>query len=142
MPSVSPLLPPSPRSQLTLTPRVADGLSLARNAPKVFSITNKNGLPYVSVLFCSLFAFLAYMGIHSGSGKVFGWFQNLTAIAGLMTWFGISVTYIRFYKGFKLQGFDRKTLPYAHFLQPYAAWYGLVMCLLICFVSCVTLRML
>ena len=35
-----------------------------------------------------------------------------------MTWFGICVTYLRFYKGFKLQGFDRSTLPYAHVLQP------------------------
>lgn len=51
-----------------------------------------------------------------------------------MTWFGICVTYVRFYKGFKMQGFDRKTLPYAHALQPYAAWYALFMCLLICFV--------
>ena len=53
-----------------------------------------------------------------------------------MTWFGICVTYVRFYKGFKVQGFDRSQLPYAHFLQPYAAWYAMFMCLLICFVSC------
>ncbi len=52
-----------------------------------------------------------------------------------MTWFGISVTYICFYKGFKLQGYDRKTLPYAHALQPYAAYYAIFMCLFICFVS-------
>ena len=62
-----------------------------------------------------------------------------------MTWFGICVTYVRFYKGFKVQGFDRSQLPYAHFLQPYAAWYAMFMCLLICFVSCrafVTLELL
>ena len=62
-------------------------------------------------------------------------FATVTAVAGLMTWFGISVTYVRFYQGFKVQGFDRKTLPYAHVLQPYAAWYSIVMCLVICFVS-------
>lgn len=82
-----------------------------------------------------MFACLAYMGIQSGSGKVFGWFANMTAIAGLMTWFGISVTYIRFYKGFKAQGFDRSTLPYASNLQPYAAWYAAISCIVICFVS-------
>ena len=59
----------------------------------------------------------------------------MTSIAGLMTWFGICVTYLRFYKGFKVQGFDRSTLPYAHVLQPYAAWYALVWCLVVCFVS-------
>ncbi len=134
---------------------MTDGLALAGNAPKIFTKVTRNGLPLVSLLFCAAFSALAYMGISSGSGKVFNWFVNsksflqlfhfarasayglfvVTSIAGLMTWFGISVTYVRFYKGFKVQGFDRSTLPYAHSLQPYAAWYAMFMCLLICFVS-------
>jgi|SRR5882762_611821 len=52
-----------------------------------------------------------------------------------MTWFGICVTYIRFYQGFKHQGFDRSKLPYASKLQPYAAYYGAIASWLICFVS-------
>jgi len=52
-----------------------------------------------------------------------------------MSWFGINVTYIRFYAGMKAQGMDRKTLPFMSVLQPYAAWYAAFMCLLICFVS-------
>ena len=75
------------------------------------------------------------MGINSGSGKVFNWFSNMTAIAGLMTWFGISVTYIRFYKGFRRQGYNRADLPYASSLNPYAAWYAVIACPVICFVS-------
>ena len=52
-----------------------------------------------------------------------------------MTWFGICLTYLRFQKGFKAQGFDRSTLPYRAPFQPYAAWWGMFMSLLICFVS-------
>ena len=52
-----------------------------------------------------------------------------------MTWFGIAVTYIRFYKGFKAQGLDRSTLPYASRANPYAAWYVVIACPIICFVS-------
>jgi amino acid transporter len=74
------------------------------------------------------------MGVSAGSGKVFGWFANMTAVAGLMTWFGIAVTYIRFYAGTKAQGLDRSKLPYSSKLQPYAAWYAAISCLLICFV--------
>jgi len=74
------------------------------------------------------------MGVKSGSGKVFNWFANMTSVAGLMTWFGISITYIRFYAGMKAQGIDRSKLPYASVLQPFAAWYGAFMCILICFV--------
>lgn len=53
-----------------------DGLAMVGNAPKVFSLTTKNGLPYVSLGTCAAFALLAYMGINSGSGTVFGWFSN------------------------------------------------------------------
>jgi amino acid transporter len=83
----------------------------------------------------SAFSLLAFMGVHAGSGKVFNWFANMTAVAGLLTWFGISVTYIRFYAGMKLQGIDRATLPFASRLQPYAAWYALVGCFIICLVG-------
>jgi len=51
------------------------------------------------------------MGCQNGSGKVFNWFANMTSIAGLMTWFGISITYIRFYAGIKAQGISRRELP-------------------------------
>lgn len=75
------------------------------------------------------------MGVHSGSGKVFNWFANMTSVAGLLTWFGISVTYIRFYTGMKVQGIDRSNLPFASRLQPYAAWYATISCLIICLVG-------
>lgn len=112
-----------------------DGLAVVGNAPKIFARTSRKGLPYVAILTCSLFGGLSYMGINSGSGTVFGWFANMTAIAGLATWFGIAVTYIRFYKGFKAQGLDRSKLPYASALQPYAAWYAAFSCFFVCLFS-------
>jgi len=39
-------------------------------------------LPYPAIIFCAVFALLAYMGINSGSGKVFQWFSNMTSVAG------------------------------------------------------------
>jgi yeast amino acid transporter len=111
-----------------------DGLAIAGNAPSVFKKTLRNGLPVTALVFSSLFSLLAYMGVHAGSGKVFNWFAQMTSIAGLMTWFGIAFTYIRFYAGMKAQGIDRKTLPFISPLQPFAAWYAAVGCLVICFV--------
>ncbi|KAG6907866.1 hypothetical protein DXG01_007080 [Tephrocybe rancida] len=115
--------------------RTPDGLALAGNAPKVFLTTSKKGLPYVAITFCAAFALLAYMGINKNTGKVFQWFANMIAVASLLTWFGISLTYLRFYKGMKVQGFDRRKLPFASRLQPYAAWYAMLFCVLICFTS-------
>ncbi|TFK64955.1 amino acid permease [Pluteus cervinus] len=122
-------------SDLYSSSRALYGLALSGNAPRIFMKTSKRGLPYVSVMFNASFAFLAFMGVSKGSGRVFGWFANMTAIAGLMTWFGISFTYIRFYKGLKAQGIDRSKLPFASKLQPYAAYYAGSFCLLISFFS-------
>lgn len=58
----------------------------------------------------------------------------MTAVSGLMSWFGIAVTYIRFYAGLKAQGIDRSTLPYYSHLQPYAGWYAVFSTIIICFV--------
>ncbi|KAI0307842.1 amino acid permease [Multifurca ochricompacta] len=122
-------------SDMYTSSRAIYGLAVAQNAPAIFKRTTRNGLPWVALLCSTAFSFLAFMGVKSGSGKVFGWFANMTAVAGLMTWFGIAVTYIRFYAGAKAQGLDRNSLPYASKLQPYAAWYAAITCLLICFFS-------
>jgi len=122
-------------SDLYTSSRALYGLALAGNAPKFFAKTTRKGLPYTSIIFCAAFAPLSYMGIKSGSGKVFNWFANMTAIAGLMTWFGIAVTYIRFYKGYTAQGFNRKDLPFYSRFTPYAAWYAAIACPFICFFS-------
>ncbi|KAG6845971.1 hypothetical protein H0H87_011019 [Tephrocybe sp. NHM501043] len=122
-------------SDLYTSSRALYGLAKSGNAPRIFLKTSKAGLPWVSLVFCSAFALLSYMGVNSGAGKVFGWFANMTAVAGLLTWFGISITYIRFHKGLKVQGYDRSKLPFASKLQPYAAWYAAISCVVICFFS-------
>jgi amino acid transporter len=122
-------------SDLYTASRAIYGLAASRNAPKFFLKTTRNGLPYVAVLFCASFSLLAFMAVSTSAGSVFLWFSNMTAVAGLMTWFGISVTYLRFYKGMQVQGIDRKTLPYYTNLQPYAAWWGAVSTITICVFS-------
>ncbi|KAF7790736.1 hypothetical protein EIP86_001692 [Pleurotus ostreatoroseus] len=122
-------------SDLYSSSRALYGLAMNGSAPKIFSRVNRWGLPYVALATNSLFGLLAYMAVSSGAGKVFQWFVNMTSVAGLMSWFAIAVTYVRFYAGMKAQGFDRKTLPYRHWLQPYAAWYALISCLVVNFFS-------
>lgn len=59
----------------------------------------------------------------------------MTAIAGLISWLAISVTYIRFRQGMDHQGFDRSTMPYTNCLSYYGAWYATIMILIITFFS-------
>ncbi|KZV99056.1 amino acid permease [Exidia glandulosa HHB12029] len=120
-------------SDLYTSSRALYGLALAGNAPRIFSKTTKSGLPLISIIFCSCFGLLSYMAVSSGAGKVFGWFANMTSVAGLTTWMGICITYLRFYYGMKHQGIDRATLPFASKMQPYVAWYAGIACFIFCF---------
>jgi len=122
-------------SDLYTSSRAIYGLALAGNAPRIFAKTSKNGLPYIAITFCALFATLGYMSVAGGAGKVFGWFANMTSVAGLLTWFGICVTYVRFHSGMKAQGIDRKTLPFYSRFQPFAAWYAIAVITVVCITS-------
>ncbi|KII83798.1 hypothetical protein PLICRDRAFT_180140 [Plicaturopsis crispa FD-325 SS-3] len=115
--------------------RALYGLALSGNAPRIFLRTSRKGLPYVAIIFCALFSSLAYMGINEGSGTVFGWFANMTSVCGLLSWSGIAFTYLRFREGFRVQGLDRRSLPFTSPLQPYAAWWALISCPVICLLS-------
>ncbi|KAJ7873272.1 amino acid permease/ SLC12A domain-containing protein [Mycena olivaceomarginata] len=109
-------------SDLYTSSRALYGLAASGNAPRIFLKTLSNGLPIFALAFCASFALFACMGVTSGSSKVFG----------LMTWSGICLTYLRFYAGMKAQGYDRKLLPFASPLQPFAAWYAMFFCVIIC----------
>ncbi|KAH7890310.1 amino acid permease [Phlebopus sp. FC_14] len=111
-------------SDLYIASRGLYGLAASGNAPKMFLKTSRSGLPYVSVTLCACFSLLAYMAVGNSSGIVFTWFSSMTATCGLTTWFGIGITYLRFYKGLRAQGIDRSKLPYTSRLQPYAAWWA------------------
>lgn len=112
-------------SFLFCSSRILYGLALRGQAPKIFAKCTKNGLPLVAVLFCSCFAFLAFMNVSSGSQNVFNWFVSLSTVAGFFTWAALNLTYLRFYAGLKAQGLDRTKLIYYSTLQPWLAIWGL-----------------
>ncbi|OCF43945.1 AAT family amino acid transporter [Kwoniella heveanensis CBS 569] len=124
-------------SDLFTSSRAIYGLAITRQAPKIFARTTKSGLPYVAIIFCALFGALAYMSLQSTAGQVFGYFANLTAAAGLMTWWGICLTYIRFEKGLRDQSISKSSLPYSNRLNKgaFAAKYAIVMITIILFFS-------
>jgi yeast amino acid transporter len=59
----------------------------------------------------------------------------MTAVAGLISWLAISVTYIRFRAGMEAQGLSRSILPYSNRLSLPLAYYAVFMILIITFFS-------
>ncbi|TNY24002.1 amino acid permease [Rhodotorula diobovata] len=121
-------------SDMYTASRTLYGLALQGNAPRILARTTSWGVPWGGVVVGSAFALLAYMAAGAGqAGEVFGWFVNMTSIAGLLVWLSILITYVRFHRGAKLQGIDRRALPYFAPCQPYLSYYGLFMIVVILF---------
>ncbi|KAH6679013.1 amino acid permease/ SLC12A domain-containing protein [Halenospora varia] len=101
--------------------RVLYSMALSGQAPKIFRITNRRGVPYVAVLFTWAFGLLSYLNISNTGATVFNWFVNISTISGFIAWIVVMITYLRFRKAFEFNGLLH-TLPYRTPLQPYATW--------------------
>ncbi|TCD69095.1 hypothetical protein EIP91_008737 [Steccherinum ochraceum] len=112
-------------SFLFASSRVLYGLALRGQAPKPLAWCTKNGLPLAAVLMTSAFGFLSFMNVSSGAEKVFSWFVNLSTVGGFFGWWGMNITYLFFYYGYRAQGLDRTKLHYYSKLQPYLSIWGI-----------------
>ncbi|KAF2173189.1 hypothetical protein M409DRAFT_62770 [Zasmidium cellare ATCC 36951] len=103
--------------------------ALAQNkqAPRFLLHCTKSGVPIWCVLITASIGLLTYMTVSSGAASVFDWFQTLTTITSLFTWFSILIAYIRFRKALMAQGVNRNTdLVFKSRFQPYTAYAALV----------------
>ncbi|EJT98003.1 amino acid transporter [Dacryopinax primogenitus] len=119
-------------SDLYTSSRTLYALALDGKTPSFLRRCTRRGLPIWCVGITALFGFLSYLNVGAASaGTVFEWFVNISTVSGLFAWATICFSYIRFYNAAKLQGLDRNTLPYKGPLQPYAAYFGCILALLI-----------
>ncbi|KAK9424995.1 putative Amino acid permease/ SLC12A domain-containing protein [Seiridium unicorne] len=119
-------------ADLFVSSRTLYGLYTRGHAPSFIGKVRSDGLPWVAVLIGAAFALISFMAGSSGqAGKVFGYFSNMTAICGMISWTCILFTAIRWQKGLKVQGIDRNTLAYKAPFQPYLSYYGMFMCIIV-----------
>lgn len=113
-------------SDLYTTSRALYSLAQKKQAPKIFTRTTRNGVPHYAVAVCWLVGCLAYLGSSAGSGEVFNFLVNLTALSGILTWLSIAIVYLRFRAGMKAQGISRETLPWTSPRSNFAAYWTLL----------------
>jgi yeast amino acid transporter len=132
-----------------ISSRTVFGLSCDGHAPRILQRCNRFGVPYYAVGLTCIPLPLVYLNVANNSSIVFGWFVNITTVAGLLGWLVICVTYIRFYNGLKAQGYSRNgesstnasasltnadpssELPYKSPLQPYLSYFTLILVFLV-----------
>lgn len=68
---------------------------------------NRFGTPWYAVGLSVLPSPLVYMVVSNQASVVFGWFVNITTVAGLIGWVVIEFTYLRFFYALERQGISR-----------------------------------
>ncbi|TQS34088.1 hypothetical protein Golomagni_05542 [Golovinomyces magnicellulatus] len=104
--------------------RVLYSMSLNGQAPTIFSRTNRNGNPWIAVLFTWVIGLLAYLNVSNSGAKVFTWFSNISTISGFIAWIVVMITYLRFRRAMMYNNVFYE-LPYITPLQPYATYAAL-----------------
>lgn len=106
--------------------RILYGLALEGQAPKILTKCTKKGIPVYALGIVMIFPFLAFLNVSSSGATVLNWLTNVITGGGIINSAIISITYIFFYSACKVQGIDRKTLPYCGWFQPYGAWVAAI----------------
>lgn len=113
--------------------RILVGLAEGHCAPRFFMKTTSSGVPYFAVAFTAVFGLLGFLNESSSGGTAFEWLQNISAVAGFISWACICGCHIAFMKALAVRGISRDRLPYKALWQPWFAWYGLGFTVLIIF---------
>ncbi|KAF1983364.1 amino acid transporter-like protein [Aulographum hederae CBS 113979] len=110
--------------------RSLHSLSLQGQAPKFLRKTTKGGVPIWCFCITMLFPFLSFLSVSGGASEALKWLANLTQASQLIDYIVMCTIYIFFHRACAAQNFDRRTLPYRGWYQPYVAYVGLVLMIL------------
>lgn len=119
-------------SDLYIASRTLYGLAVEGNAPKIFSRTDRRGVPIYALGLSSLFCLLAFLNVDTSSTTVFKYFVNLVTIFGLLTWISILVAHIYFVRARRAQGVPDTALA---FVAPGGIWGSYISLFFCCLIA-------
>ncbi|KIY52295.1 hypothetical protein FISHEDRAFT_35595 [Fistulina hepatica ATCC 64428] len=111
--------------------RSIHALAVHGHAPRIFARTTSRGVPLYALLFVLGICSMSYMTVNEGAAVVFGWFIDLASVASLINYFWMCLAWIYFDRGMRAQGMSRDALPFRGICTRWAAWFGLVWCILL-----------
>lgn len=112
--------------------RTLVGLAQIGLAPKFLTKADSSGRPWFALIpTLTIGGALAYLNVDNTGSEVFGWFSNLTSLFTLFGWGMICLTHLRMRHAWKVQGRNVADLPWKSWTFPYAAWWGLIWCIIL-----------
>ncbi|OLN87188.1 General amino acid permease AGP2-like protein 1 [Colletotrichum chlorophyti] len=102
-------------------------LALDGRAPALLRKTNKNGIPIYCFAVTMIFPMLSFLQCGSGSAKVLSWLLALITGGGVINYLVMSITFLNYHRACKVQGVNRRNMPYYGYFQPYGAWIALIL---------------
>ncbi|KAL4894683.1 amino acid permease/ SLC12A domain-containing protein [Aspergillus ambiguus] len=111
--------------------RSLHGLAVDGKAPRFLRRCTKGGVPYYCVGVTLAFPFLSFLQLSSSSAQVLTWLIDLCTASVMINYMVMCGTYICFYRACKTQHFDRASLHYRGWFQPWCAYIGLIWMFLI-----------
>lgn len=110
-------------------------------------LCNSLGVPIYAIFISFSFAFMAFSTTHTSSFRVFTLLINVASSASIITWAGMALVFLRFYKAVLARhhaasegnlennsqsqfSIDRNDVayPFKSPLQPFTAWFGFIGC--------------
>ncbi|AQZ14093.1 LYP1 (YNL268W) [Zygosaccharomyces parabailii] len=122
-------------SNVYIGSRVLYALAQQGNAPKIFTFVTKHGVPYMGVVCTMALGLLAFLATDNNGNQAFNWLINISTLAGLIAWFFICLSHIRFMSALKYRGISRDDLPFKAKLMPWGAYYAAFFVLIIIFIQ-------
>lgn len=116
-------------SSIYIGSRTIVNLAAENAAPKVLNKVNKQGVPYMAVIFTNALGLISLMNISTGAAKAYSYIVNLSGVAVFIVWGSICFIHIRFRSACKIQGKATNDLPYRALLFPWITIIGLVACI-------------
>jgi yeast amino acid transporter len=107
------------------------GLALDGHAPKFLRKTTRSGIPIYCFCVTMIFPFLSFLSVGASASQGLKWLANLTQASQILDYIFMCITYLFFYRALKAQGYDRNSLPYKGWGQPYVAWAGLIVMVIV-----------
>ncbi|GAA5944698.1 uncharacterized protein JCM15063_000835 [Sporobolomyces koalae] len=113
--------------------RVLYGLAVIRQAPAIFRKTNRNGVPWVSVLAIASVSLIFFGAsfLPGGASEIFTWAQNLVGVSNQLAWLCIGIASTRFRASWKKQG---RSVDELRFKNPAGRFAGPIVIVVVSFI--------